>query len=69
MLTGRLIRFNPNKGFGFIRPDDGSTDIFVDVAAFERAGMYLLDEEKRISFDVSDNVDGRRRAVNLGLAH
>ncbi|MBV8617007.1 MAG: cold-shock protein, partial [Acetobacteraceae bacterium] len=42
MTTGTVKWFNPQKGFGFIQPSDGSKDVFVHVSAVERAGLATL---------------------------
>jgi cold shock protein len=66
MPTGIVKFYNVAKGYGFIQPDDGSTDIFVHVSALERAGMRDLTEGQKITFDVqADPRSGKSRAVNL----
>ena len=42
MNTGIVKWFNTTKGFGFIQPDNGSTDVFVHISAVERAGLRSL---------------------------
>ncbi len=44
MATGTVKWFNTTKGFGFIQPDQGNTDIFVHISAVQRAGLTTLDE-------------------------
>ena len=39
MPTGTVKWFNATKGYGFIAPDDRSTDVFVHVSAVGRAGL------------------------------
>ena len=66
MPTGTVKFFNSNKGFGFIQPDDGGTDVFVHISAVERAGMYTIAEGQKLSFDiVKDNRSGKSAADNL----
>lgn len=65
MATGTVKFFNTTKGFGFIRPDDGSKDVFVHISAVERSGLGTLSENQKISFEVEKGRDGRLSAVNL----
>lgn len=65
MATGTVKFFNTTKGYGFIRPDDGSKDVFVHVSAVERSGLGSLSENQKISFEVETGRDGRSSAVNL----
>src|SRR5262245_12264058 len=39
MPTGRVKFFNIDRGFGFILPDDGGPDVFVNVQDVENDGM------------------------------
>jgi cold shock protein len=52
MPTGKVKWFNPQKGFGFIQPDDGSKDVFVHISAVERAGLSTLNEAQKISYEL-----------------
>lgn len=65
MATGTVKFFNTTKGFGFIRPDDGSKDVFVHISAVERSGLGSLSENQKVSFEVETGRDGRSSAVNL----
>jgi cold shock protein len=69
MATGTVKWFNPDKGFGFIQPDTGSTDVFVHISAVERAGMSSLKEGQKISFEVvTDKRNGKLSADSLKAA-
>ena len=64
MAIGTVKFFNSGKGFGFVAPEGGGKDIFVHATAVEAAGMTVLSEGQRISFDTQADVKGAR-AVNL----
>ena len=66
MPVGTVKFFNAQKGFGFITPEDGGTDVFVHVTAVEQAGLITLHEGQRVSFDlVTDQRRGKTNAQNL----
>ena len=66
MATGTVKWFNATKGFGFIQPDDGGTDVFVHISAVERAGLSSLNEGQKISFEAKvDSMRGKTSAENL----
>ena len=66
MPIGTVKFFNAQKGFGFIGPDDGGADVFVHVTAVEQAGLTILHEGQRVSFDVvTDEKRGKTNAQNL----
>jgi CspA family cold shock protein len=69
MSQGTVKWFNNQKGFGFIKPDDGGNDVFVHVSAVERAGWITLSEGQKVSFEVVANQKtGKSSAENLQAA-
>jgi CspA family cold shock protein len=66
METGTVKWYNETKGYGFIQPDNGGKDVFVNATALERAGMRGLREGQKISYELqTDQRTGRASAVNL----
>jgi CspA family cold shock protein len=58
--------FNGERGYGFIKPEDGGRDVFVHITAVESAGLKSLSEGQQISFDVEPDKKGKGpKAVNL----
>jgi CspA family cold shock protein len=68
MPTGTVKWFNGQKGFGFIQPSDGGSDVFVHISAVERAGLTGLAEGQKVAFEVkADKMRGKVSAENLSL--
>ncbi|MDI3468278.1 MAG: Cold shock protein of CSP family [Pseudolabrys sp.] len=67
MAIGTVKFFNTQKGYGFIRPDDGSKDVFVHISAVERAGMRSLMEGQKVSYDIITE-RGKQAAGNIQSA-
>ena len=68
-MGGTVKFFNGERGYGFIKPDDGGRDVFVHITAVERAGLKSLNEGQRISFDVEPDKKGKGpKAVNLVIS-
>jgi CspA family cold shock protein len=67
MAQGTVKWFNPQKGFGFIQPDNGGPDVFVHMSAVERAGLRSLNEGQKISFEVTSE-RGKNSATDLKAA-
>lgn len=66
MAQGTVKWFNAQKGFGFIAPDDGGSDVFVHISAVERAGLAGLQDGQKIGYEmVNDRRTGRASADQL----
>jgi CspA family cold shock protein len=55
METGTVKFFNPEKGFGFIIPEDGSKDIFVHIS---QCGGTPLNEGEKVNYYVGQGKKG-----------
>ena len=51
MASGTVKWFDPNRGYGFIQPEQGE-DVFVHVTALEGSGMESLQEGQTVEFDI-----------------
>ena len=64
MTSGTVKFFNDQKGFGFIAPDNGGTDVFVHISAVERSGMQGLSEGQKVSFTTAKDQRSGKMAVD-----
>jgi CspA family cold shock protein len=58
MALGTVKWFNPDKGFGFIAPDDGNADVFVHYSAIETSGYRSLEENQKVEYTVTQGPKG-----------
>ena len=58
MATGTVKWFNDSKGYGFITPTDGSTDVFVHHNAIQAEGYKSLAEGQSVSFNIEQGEKG-----------
>lgn len=63
---GKVVSWKDDKGFGFIRPDDGSKDIFLHVRDIRAGGRP--ETGRRVEYLEACDKQGRVRAVSAALA-
>lgn len=64
--TGTVKFFNNDKGYGFIKPDNGGADIFVHISAVQASGLDGLSENQKVSFETEPDHRGKGpKAVNI----
>lgn len=66
METGKIKMYNPAKGFGFIKPDNGGPDVFLHVTAAKEQGTEFS-EGQAVSYEITDGRDGRKAAGSVEL--
>ncbi len=69
MTNGTVKFYNGQKGFGFIQPEDESSDVFVHATALERAGISGLNEGQKVTFDTEvDSRSGKTAVSTIEIA-
>ena len=55
---GKVKWFNAEKGFGFITPDGGGSDVFAHFSAIHGKGYRRLEEGQEVEFEANDGPKG-----------
>ena len=58
MPTGTVKWFSNEKGYGFIAPDGGGSDVFVHQSAIKMNGFRTLEEGQQVEFEVTTTDKG-----------
>lgn len=61
---GTVKWFSPTKGYGFIQPSDGGSDVFVHITAVQKAGLETLNENQKVNFDLTQE-KGKTSAIDI----
>ena len=64
--TGKLVRWLDNKGFGFIKPEQGGSDIFIHISALKGMSRKPVVGDI-IHHEISTDTSGKTRAVNAKI--
>ncbi|MBA2657079.1 MAG: cold-shock protein [Tatlockia sp.] len=59
MQSGTVNRFNKIKGYGFITPDEGATEVFVHFSAVQSSGYKELKEGQRVNYVLERGEKGK----------
>ena len=60
MSTGIVKWFSEEKGYGFIKPDDGSKHLFAHFSQIQGQGFKTLKENQKVTFDITDGAKGKQ---------
>src|SRR5262249_56876531 len=65
---GKIKFWNSEKGYGFIRPDDGTADLFLHISQYSGTSTPMQGDKVRFDVDPARGALERRAARNVGLA-
>jgi len=58
MASGTVKWFNDDKGYGFITPDDGGSDLFVHHSNIEMPGFKSIKDGQRVQYEPAKGKKG-----------
>ncbi len=64
--TGIISWFRADRGYGFIKPDDNSKDVFLHLKELEKIGLNDIEKGQKLSFEIRKKKN-KLSAVNIKL--
>lgn len=64
--NGRIIRWNDDRGFGFIAADDGGKDVFLHISAFRDRGRKP-EQNESVTYELGHDPQGRPKALAVAF--
>lgn len=64
-MKGKVVRFNPKKGFGFIKSEDDK-EVFFHYSSLVMEGFKTVDVDSEVEFDIEETEKGFR-ASNIKI--
>jgi CspA family cold shock protein len=64
--TGIISWFRADRGYGFIKPDDNSKDVFLHLKELKKIGLNYVDKGQKLSFEIRKKKN-KLSAVNIKL--
>lgn len=65
MHTGTVKWFDNEKGYGFICPDSGGSDVFLHISSMKKSKVEMVETGNRVRYDLEPSRDGREMAGNI----
>ncbi len=65
--TGTIVKYFDDKGFGFIRPDDGGRDVFFHISRLVEGDSTSLAPNRKVAFEVAPDKYGKMAAANVRI--
>jgi len=58
VATGKVKWFSPEKGYGFITPDEGGEDLFIHYSNIAGNGFKSLTEGQKVEYEAGQGRKG-----------
>ncbi len=65
-IKGFLKTWKDDRGFGFIKPEDGSQDVFIHISALKGMARRPYRGDT-IYYQIEEDEEGKRKAVNARI--